>query len=323
MEGAGRRAAGEEREAGPKERRLHHSPAGLVVVMIFVIVTVIIVTELLERHFVSELEAFEIAFHVLALVVTLAPFFYFFWYRPLMQEVEQRRRTEAEVRDLSHRLLVAREDERRQLGRDLHDEIGQKLTSLQLRIENLDRLVRENPRAHQACWQLVSLVRELGDDLRRVLADLRSDILDDLGLVAALEDLFRELAEQLPELVIDFGHSGIKGRFSRPVETVLYRVCQEALNNVVKHARGGRVEGRLALSYPSLILTIRDDGCGFDAEQAGRGGSSGGVPGSFGLIGMRERVASVGGTLRVSSRSGQGTRVRVEVPVATGREQQA
>jgi len=282
--------------------------------MALVVLVVILVTELLEGVFLTGAEWLEGLLHTGALVLSLVPLFYFLWYRPLMQQMAERKHSESEVRHLSHRLLDAGEEERRKLAQDLHDEFGQKLTSLQLYMEGMERLLAsgEIPPS-TSCRKMLGLIGDLNEDLRRVISDLRPSLLEDLGLVMAIEDYCAEVARQQPRVEVEFHGSGLRGRLSRPVEIVIFRVCQEALTNVVKHARATRVEVRLVCSYPHLILTIHDNGIGIPQRQDGPW--QGRKKACFGLLGMRERVTAVGGTLRITSPPGGGARIRVEVPL--------
>ncbi len=285
--------------------------------MVATIFIVIIITESVGRlHHESALV--EGLSHIFALLVTLVPIFYFLWCRPLYQQMRERQRSESEVRDLSHRLLVASEEERRKLARDLHDEFGQKLTSLQMGLEKAGKTTSHEPSQFNINLEhLADLARELGDDLRVVVAQLRPNLLEELGIGSALEVYFTSIREQQPELKIDFTCNGLRERPSPEAEMVLYRVSQEALTNILKHARASKVTVRLAVSYPQIILTIQDDGVGFDLIRKDRTGRLNG----FGLVGMRERVASLGGCINIDSRLGRGARIRVELPITTERRE--
>jgi signal transduction histidine kinase len=297
--------------AGP---HLPLSPLRILASMGLVVFVAILVTELVEGVFLTGAEWLEGLLHIGALVLSLTPLFYFLWYRPLMQQMAERQHSESEVRHLSHRLLDAGEEERRKLAQDLHDEFGQKLTSLQLYMEGMERqLASGEIPAKDSCRKMLGLVSDLNEDLRRVISDLRPSLLEDLGLVMAIEDYCAEVAKQQPRLQVEFHSSGLHGRLTRPVEIVVFRVCQEALTNVAKHARATRVEVRLVCSYPFLILTVQDNGIGIPKWQ-GRS-SQDRKNACFGLLGMRERVAAVGGTLRIISPRESGTRIRVEIPL--------
>ena len=279
--------------------------------ILLTIILVILVTELLEAYFHAS-ELVEGLTHILVLSGLLAPLFYFFWFKPMNRQVARVRESEQAIRELSHRLMKASELERRNLARDLHDVFGQKITSLQIHIDNLQQALAESQIASpELCRPLASEVNTLGDDLRSVLADLRPATLEDLGLVPALESLCRKTAAEHPELTIDFRSGGIRERLEQSVEIVLYRACQEALTNILKHSGAHRAEVSLFRSHPKIILTVEDNGGGLlERESLNKHKTS---PGNFGLVGMRERVISVGGELRLLPKS-RGLSIRIEVP---------
>jgi signal transduction histidine kinase len=287
-------------------------PTKVIICMILTITLVITATEILEG-FLHSTEVWEALLHIVVLSGVMAPLFFFFWFRPLTRQVAISHACEDEVRSLSHRLMGAGESERRKLARDLHDEFGHRLTSLQVLIDGLQQtLAGGKLPPPEICQPLVGLVADLGSDLRNILADLRPEALDDLGLAPALESLCDEIAHQHSSLEVNCHCSGVKQRLHPDLEVALFRACQEALTNVVRHARARHVEIRLTRSHPRIILTIQDDGIGFKTGEWKSEGDS--LPGQFGLIGMRERVASVGGTIRIVATPKGGTRVRIEVP---------
>jgi signal transduction histidine kinase len=141
-------------------------------------------------------------------------------------------------------------------------------------------------------------------------------MLDDLGLIPTLKWYIQEFVKRIGGLQIDFQAIGVKGRPEAEIEIVLYRFLQEALNNIAKHAKAKHVSVLLTYSHPKLIFTIKDDGIGF--EQAGRVGPSGAKKQGIGLLGMRERVGSLGGTIDIRSRRNRGTVIRAELPFSLG-----
>jgi len=290
------------------------SPARVMGWMVITILLVIVGTEIVEGlHHESEI--IEGITHIITLIVTLVPIFYFLWYRPLCRQTLELQRSEREIRDLSHQLLMAGEEERCKLARDLHDEFGQKLTSLQMRLESLGAAIElEYPQGESLvgrCRQLATMASELGDEIRLVVANLRPGLLQELGIGGALEVFLGELRGQRPDLEIEFTCSGLRERPASEVETVLFRVAQEALNNILKHAGAKMVSARLAVSFPQIILGIQDDGVGFNLPD----GRDLKRLNGFGLVGMRERVASLGGQIHIASRPGRGTLIRVELPL--------
>jgi signal transduction histidine kinase len=212
----------------------------------------------------------------------------------------ERKRTEGQIRHLSRQLISAMEDERKKVARDLHDELGQTLTAFHFGIEALQNsLPRELKDQKTRCNELIGMIEEIGDTVRNISSELRPDMLDHLGLVPTLEWYIDDFVKRRQELEI---------------EIVLYRILQEGLNNIAKHAEAKHVSVLLAFSHPKLILTIKDDGLGFEQREGMPlfGAKQEGI----GLLGMRERVASIGGSIEIRSSTGKGTVIRAEVPTA-------
>jgi len=228
-----------------------------------------------------------------------------------LRDVTDRRRHEDEIRQLSRRLIQGSEDERKRLAADLHDEFGQSLSALHLGVRSLaGSLPQQLAEQLTHCESLTNIIEELAENVRKISSDLRPDMLDHLGLIPTLEWYVRELAQRAP-LDIKFEAVGFKRRLDPRVEIVLYRIMQEALNNVVKHAQEDQVSIRLTYSHPTAIMVISDNGKGFDPsdlhpDMERRQG--------IGLISMRERVASVGGSIDIRSAPGKGCTIRVALP---------
>jgi two-component system, NarL family, sensor histidine kinase DevS len=209
-------------------------------------------------------------------------------------------------RDALRRVVDAQELERGRLARELHDETGQALTSILLGLKHLDDVI-ETDEARAATAALRELVVSTLQAVRRLAVELRPSALDDFGLVPAVERLAATLAEH-SELVVD-----VEARLGRPrlpaeAETALYRIVQEALTNVVKHASARRVSITLVRKEGSAVVVVEDDGQGFEPASTRTG--------ALGVVGMRERVELVGGRLTVESSPGAGTTLVAEVPVA-------
>jgi signal transduction histidine kinase len=210
--------------------------------------------------------------------------------------------SERTARDALRRVVDAQELERGRLARELHDETGQALTSILLSLKALEeRLEGEDARA--AAHEVRELVVSTLQDVRRLAVELRPSALDDFGLVAALERLTQSFSEQTG-IVVDF-EAALPERLPEEVETALYRTVQECLTNVVKHARAGRVSVLLRRRNGSVAAVVEDDGAGFDPALGREGG--------FGLVGMRERLALLGGRLEIES-GDRGTTVAASVP---------
>src|SRR6266850_714919 len=237
----------------------------------------------------------------------------------LVAEVAERMQTEASLESsrqalqkLAFQLLRVQEEERRRISRDLHDDINQRLALLAMDIEAIERqLCFSSGNVGESVRAIQDRVVELSDVVRHLAYQLHPSILDDLGLPIALQRLVDDFTAR-SHIQGSFGHKNIPAVVPQEVATCLYRVAQESLSNVARHAAASRVDVELTRSRSGLMVTITDNGVGFDSEQP-RYESHG-----LGLLGMRERVALVHGELQVSSAVGKGTRVQVEVLVPEG-----
>jgi two-component system sensor histidine kinase UhpB len=214
-------------------------------------------------------------------------------------------RLEAERRESTRRALSAQEGERLRIARELHDEVGQKLTALLLRLSSARRVA--GPELEPVVLEAYGLARESLDDVRRVAKELRPEALDDLGLASALAALAERLSAQ-SGLRVDPHVQPVLPPLSVEEELVVYRVAQEALTNVLRHAGCDRAELALWVSDDALVLDVRDEGKGFDP----------GTVSANGLLGMRERALMVGARVDVRSGPGQGTVVRLSLPLQSG-----
>jgi PAS domain S-box-containing protein len=230
-----------------------------------------------------------------------------------VQEITKRKQAEeqlqayaGQLQALSRRLLTIQEQERRAFARELHDEIGQALTGLEFTLERTRSLATD--RIAQSLPEMQGLVRELTARVRNLSLRLRPTMLDDLGLLPAL---LWQIAgyEERTRVSVQFTHVGLDCRFNPETETAAYRIVQEALTNVARHARTSAATVRAWCDEQSLCLLIEDSGAGFD-DRAVRA-----APASSGLSGMRERAALLGGRLHVESRPGAGTRITAELPL--------
>ena len=224
----------------------------------------------------------------------------------LCEEALRRARLEEQVRRLEALARHAEEQERRRIGRELHDEAGQALMVLRLQLEMMERDAPASLRPRLA--EARELAARTAVELRRIIAALSPAVLERLGLEAAVRQLtarFGKIHSARVRLRIHLP----KDPISRPVEEVVYRVVQECLHNIARHSRATAVNLDLHAADKSIELSVRDNGAGFCADQVG------GKPKSFGLAGMQERAKLLGGTLRVISRPGQGTRIRLELPL--------
>jgi PAS domain S-box-containing protein len=210
------------------------------------------------------------------------------------------------------KLLSYEEDERKRIAMELHDQVCQSLSALLLEMQAHASQHEFLKEIQQSCE---ARVRSLIDEVRQMAMQLRPSILDDYGLESALGSYIKELALAHKELVIDYQYVYVPEREKRlpaPVEVGLYRVAMEALNNIISHASASRVSVVILWQHSKILLLIEDDGCGFDYATVRRN-----VDRCLGLIDMEERIAPLGGTLRIESTLQKGTTVRVAVPIET------
>lgn len=232
----------------------------------------------------------------------------------LLAEAQQARlaaveHSQALQRELLHRTVRAQEDERARLARELHDELAQILTALSLDLGTLERQLPTRTNAMPTVQHLHQLARELADRLQRMVQALRPTALDSLGLVPALQALADESANHLG-LQVELRVEGSLQRLEPLLETVLYRVAQEALTNVARHAGTRRATMRLTFAAERIRLAIEDQGRGLDPYPHPEGRTG------WGLVGMRERAEAAGGQLRITSSPGSGTTVLVDLPAS-------
>ncbi len=223
--------------------------------------------------------------------------------------VEEAERREALRGELLRRVVAAQEAERQRIARELHDATGQALTALGLGLRGVSTLLSENGNPAAArLRQLENLAASSLDELRHLIADLRPSHLDDLGLAAAIRWYAKDVQTRTG-LDVQVEITGTQPLLSPPVNIALFRVAQEALNNTIKHSGAKQASVRLLYGEAEVKLQIDDNGCGFDA-------SGHAIPArpSWGLLGMQERAALLGGQFSVRSVPGQGTQVEVVIP---------
>jgi signal transduction histidine kinase len=225
---------------------------------------------------------------------------------------EEVRTGHAQLRDLSRRLLDVQETDRRHIARELHDEIGQTLTGLQLTLEMISRLPSQEASSRLDKAQL--LINDLIRRVRGLSLNLRPSMLDDLGLLPALIWHIERYTSSTG-VEVKFNHNGLEGkRFTPRLETSAYRIVQEALTNIARHTGVKQAMVHAWCMPDTLILEIQDEGAGFDVEKAIRTGKANG------LTGMRERTMLLGGKLSIESTPGAGTCVIAELPLGEPRE---
>lgn len=226
-------------------------------------------------------------------------------------DISNRKGVEAERTHLIRRLALSQEEERRRLSRELHDSIGQQLTVLRMEIDALREIGQDQRLLNEQVDALNVLARRLDADVDYLAWNLRPTSPDDFDLVAAISSFLREWSKRFG-VSANFHAGGLSGqRLAPEVEMNLYRITQEALNNVSKHARARCVDVILELRNNLISLIIEDDGVGFEPDR--EGGSARSFKG-LGLVGMRERVSLLGGAIEIESSSAGGATVYVRVP---------
>ena len=227
----------------------------------------------------------------------------------VLRDVTERKRSEEELHDLSRRLIGAHEEERALLARELHDDVSQRLAVLAIDVGRAELAATDGPQAETMRAVREGLVR-LSEDIHSLAYQLHPSILEELGLAEALRtECERRGRRGRLDLSVDLGP--LPASVSKDTALCLFRVAQEALNNVARHAGATAATIRLREVDDGLLLAVADDGVGFDPDDAGRAGS-------LGLASMRERVRLVDGTLDIESAPGRGTTVAAWAP-AKGR----
>jgi signal transduction histidine kinase len=226
----------------------------------------------------------------------------------LYQEAQER---ETMLAELLHQVVGAQEAEQQRIARELHDATGQSLTAIALGLRGVESVISRDPSvAIDQLKELKSFSTDALGELRRIIADLRPSQLDDLGLVAALQWYVNEFEKRYP-VHTDFVTRGDRCRLPSEYETVLFRITQEALTNIAKHADASQANVKLEFQPAQVLLTIKDDGCGFDlAETLEKDRQDG-----WGLLGIQERALLLGGRCDIDTAPRHGTRIRVSVPL--------
>jgi signal transduction histidine kinase len=219
-----------------------------------------------------------------------------------------------QLKALSRRVLEAQESERRRVAIELHDELGQSLTAIKINLQLSERV----PPAARAALNIESIriVEDALQQVRKLATGLRPSMLDDLGLTPALQWIAEQSANR-GGFTVRCHHERGLSRLAPEIETACFRIVQEALTNITRHAQAKRVTIELRRDGDSLVLAVQDDGCGFDLAAMQQRASSGG---SVGVLGMRERAMLIGGTLDIRSATGRGSTVQLNCPWRTHEE---
>ena len=223
----------------------------------------------------------------------------------LQEEVQARAEAEQRVTTLVRQLVTVQEDERARVARDIHDHVGQQLTALRLSLDRIENAAGDEVRDELARAQ--ALAREIDGEIDFLAWELRPAALDDLGLVVALSKYLHAWSEH-HGIAAEFRSAGLKdGRLTPETETSFYRIAQEALNNIAKHAQASRVDVILERREGFIVLVVEDDGVGFDLD-------GGDVEMGLGLLSMRERAGLAGAAIQIEAAPGHGTTIFVRKP---------
>jgi signal transduction histidine kinase len=232
----------------------------------------------------------------------------------LYQEAQSREKV---LGELLHQVVGAQEAERKRIARELHDATGQSLTAITLGLRGIgNMLAKKSPAVAKQIEELRSYGTNALSELRHIIADLRPSQLDDLGLVAALQWYVQEFEDRYP-ISVEFMTEGEPVRLLSEYETVLFRITQEALTNIAKHANATEAVIRLKTSPNRVDVSIQDDGRGFDPKQVLQDGTE---QTGWGLVGIVERTLLLGGDYQIDSAPGQGSQIRVSIPIVMERK---
>lgn len=230
----------------------------------------------------------------------------------LEAEVAGHRRSEQQRQRLLQRLVTAQEEERRRVARELHDQLGQDVAGLSLILKAFHDMLPADVQAHERLRQLQALTAQIGQEVRTLAVRLRPAVLDDLGLAVALTNYVEQWSARAT-VAVDLHTTGLAGpRLPLAVESTLYRLVQETLTNVLKHAHATGVSLILERTAPEVRLIVEDDGVGFDVPAVRARAQD---EHRLGLIGMEERLTPLGGKLTIESTPGHGTTVFVVLPL--------
>lgn len=227
-------------------------------------------------------------------------------------DVSERKEAEQEHLKLAGLLINAQEKERSRLAREIHDDFTQRLATLAVNLELTEDIIQENA-AREKLHKLSDDVGKIGTDLRLLAHSLHSSALEMLGLTKGIRSFCVEFAAQY-EIEIDFVHKAIPQSIRPDTALCLFRIVQEGLRNVSRHSRASKVDVQLKGSPEAILLTLSDNGIGFEL-------SSSPAPRGLGIRSMRERARMVGGTFAIQSRPMQGTQITVTVPLNSTREE--
>jgi signal transduction histidine kinase len=233
-------------------------------------------------------------------------------------QLAEQQRLETLRAELLHRTVIAQEAERQRIARELHDETGQTLTALGMGLRGIsETIITNRNRAIEQAGQLEKLAVEGVEELQRMVSGLHPPQLDDLGLLAAIRWYSNDIATQ-SGITINITSHGEKLKLNSDVTAVVFRIAQEAINNVVRHANASKIDIRLDYMVDNIYLRVEDNGQGFNSDLVMK--KKPGKPTAWGLLGMAERASLVGGTCNIFSHPGRGTLIEVTVPIIGEKE---
>jgi signal transduction histidine kinase len=233
-------------------------------------------------------------------------------------QVAEQLRLEQLRQELLHRTVIAQESERQRIARELHDETGQTLTALGMGLRGMSETITTNRnRAIQQANELEKLATGGVKELQRLVSGLHPPQLDDLGLLAALRWYTNDVCNHTG-LTINLVNHGKKPDISPDLRAVVFRIAQEAITNVVRHANATQIDMQLDYTEDSIYLRVEDNGQGFDTDEVLKKKSGGST--AWGLLGMVERASLVGGICNIFSHPGKGTLIEVAVPIIGGNQ---
>jgi PAS domain S-box-containing protein len=218
-----------------------------------------------------------------------------------------------QLKNLTGHLLEVREDERKRIGREIHDDLGQQLTAVKMDVVWIDKKTAELGLNEKLPLQIkeklknvIHLLDESNQSIRRILSELRPSILDDYGLLDALQWHGSQFTKNTG-IPVEISHTDFDIKLPEPVATCIYRVFQESLTNVSRYAGADKVKAHLTITKKTAEIIIEDNGIGFDISAINN-------LKSFGLLGMKERVSALNGIFDLKSTKGKGTRLKIKIP---------
>ena len=230
----------------------------------------------------------------------------------MFQDITEHKRAEERLRELTRRLVASQEEERKRIAQELHDELGQALTAISLDLGGIEKALPEgtNPALRERVADARTLADEVDERISELALDLRPSLLDDLGLLPTLKWYLNRYSQRLG-IQVELDTKGLDDRLPGEVEVTLYRVIQEALTNIARHAQARSVRMSLDRREGGVRALIQDDGRGFDVREKQDAASVDGL----GLLGIKDRVSTLGGRAEIQSFAGEGTRIDVEIPL--------